>query len=103
MLISVGRFADCEKELKNNKEMDNEDRMKALIEEAVARAIAPFLAPRRPVLLSREAVCARLKKDKSTLYRWSKSGYLPVSARIGGECYYDEEAVRRLESGEIMR
>ena len=83
--------------------MENEQRMKELIEEAVAKAIAPFLEPRKPVLLSREAVCARLKKDKSTLYRWSKSGYLPVSARIGGECFYDEEVVRRLELGEIMQ
>lgn len=83
--------------------MENEQRMKELIEEAVAKAIAPFLEPRKPVLLSRDAVCARLKKDKSTLYRWAKSGYLPVSARIGGECYYDEQVVMRLESGEIMR
>lgn len=83
--------------------MDDEEKMKELIELAVARAIAPYLTPRRPVLLSREAVCARLKKDKSTLYRWDKSGYLPVTTRIGGECYYDEEVVRSLELGEIKK
>ena len=83
--------------------MLDEQRMKELIEEAVAKAIAPFLEPKKPVLLSRNAVCARLRKNKSTLYRWSKSGYLPVSCRIGAECFYDEDVVRRLESGEIMR
>ena len=82
--------------------MENEERMRKMIEEAVAKAIAPFLEPRKPVLLSREAVCNRLGKDKSTLYRWDKTGYLPVTTRIGGECYYDEEAVRRLESGELI-
>ncbi len=82
--------------------MENEEKIMEMIEQAVAKAIAPFLEPRRPVLLSREAVCTRLKKDKSTLYRWDRTGYLPVTTRIGGECYYDEEVVRRLESGEIM-
>ena len=83
--------------------MENEEKLKEMIEQAVARAIAPYLEPRKPVLLSREAVCERLHKDKSTLYRWARSGYLPVTARIGGECFYDEEVVRRLELGEIMQ
>ena len=83
--------------------MENEEKLKEMIEQAVAAAIAPFMKPRRPVLLSREAVCERLHKNKSTLYRWAKSGYLPVSAHIGGECFYDEDIIIRLESGEIMR
>ena len=82
--------------------MENEEQIQKMIEVAVARAIAPLMKPRRKVLLSREAVCARLKRDKSTLYRWAKTGYLPVSARIGGKVYYDEEMIERFEAGEIV-
>ena len=73
-----------------------------MIELAVAKAIAPFIQPRRKVLLTRDAVCQRLGKDKSTLYRWAKSGYLPVAAWIGGKCFYDEEDVMRIEAGEMQ-
>ena len=83
--------------------MLDEQRIKELIEEAVAKAIAPFLEPHKPVLLSRKAVCKRLNKNESTLYRWAKTGYLRVATRIGGETYYDERDIIRLESGQIMR
>lgn len=77
------------------------EKMRTMIEEAVANAIAPYLAPQKRVLLTREAVSQRLNVDKSTLYRWDRSGYLSVSAHIGGRCFYDEAAIRRLESGII--
>ena len=82
--------------------MNEEEKIQEMIEQAVARAIAPLMKPKRKVLLSREAVCVRLKRDKSTLCRWAKTGYLPVSARIGGKVYYDEEMIERFEAGEIV-
>jgi len=43
-----------------------------------------------------------LNVDVSTLWRWDKSGYLPVTVRRGKFVYYSEEALRRLESGETL-
>ena len=56
------------KDLKK-KNMVEEVKIQEMIEQAVARAIAPFMKPSQKVLLSREAVSIRLKKDKSTLCR----------------------------------
>ena len=80
-----------------------DDKMKLLVEQAVEKALANYLAPNKHVLVSRKAAAIRLGVDVSTLWRWDKSGYLPVTVRRGKFVYYSEEAIRRLESGEILQ
>ena len=80
-----------------------DDKMKLLVEQAVEKALANYLAPNKQVLVSRKAAAIRLGVDVSTLWRWDKSGYLPVTVRRGKFVSYSEEAIRRLESGEILR
>lgn len=82
--------------------MENEERLRQLIEEAVSRAVARFMEPKNPKLISREEAAQRLKVDISTLWRWDKVGYLPVASRIGKHVYYSEEAIQRIEAGEAM-
>ena len=80
-----------------------DDKMKLLVEQAVEKALANYLAPNKLVLVSRKAAAIRLGVDVSTLWRWDKSGYLPVTVRRGKFIYYSEEAIRRLESGELLQ
>ena len=80
--------------------MEDEERLKELVEQAVANAIAPFIQPKQTLLISRDAAAKRLRVTVATLCRWAKSGYLPVSARLGRNVYYSEESIRRLEAGE---
>ena len=80
--------------------MEKEERLRQLIEEAVANAVAKLMAPPSPVLVSREEAAKRLNVDISTLWRWDRVGYLPVASRIGKHVYYTEESIRRLEVGE---
>jgi len=80
-----------------------DDKMKLLVEQAVEKALTNYLAPNKQVLVSRKAAAIRLGVDVSTLWRWDKSGYLPVTVRRGKFVYYSEEAIRRLESGEILQ
>jgi predicted DNA-binding transcriptional regulator AlpA len=82
--------------------MENEERLKQLIEEAVSRAVARFMEPKNPKLISREEAAQRLNVDISTLWRWDKVGYLPVASRIGKHVYYSEEAIKRIEAGEAL-
>ena len=79
-----------------------DDRIKTLVENAVEKALAAYLAPSKQILVSRKAAAIRLNVDVSTLWRWDKSGYLPVTVRRGKFVYYSEEALRRLESGETL-
>ena len=79
-----------------------DDRIKTLVENAVEKALAAYLAPSKKILVSRKAAAIRLNVDVSTLWRWDKSGYLPVTVRRGKFVYYSEEALRRLESGETL-
>ena len=81
-------------------DFENEERLIQLIEEAVANAIAPFMEPKNTVLVTREEAAKRLNVDVSTLWRWDKVGYLPVTTRIGKQVFYSEESISRLESGE---
>ena len=81
----------------------DDDKMKTLVEQTVEKALANYLAPNKQVLVSRKAAAIRLGVDVSTLWRWDKSGYLPVTVRRGKFVYYSEEAIRRLESGEILQ
>lgn len=80
-----------------------DDKMKLLVEQAVEKALTNYLAPNKQVLVSRKAAAIRLGVDVSTLWRWDKSGYLPVTVRRGKFVYYSDEAIRRLESGEILQ
>lgn len=50
--------------------------------------------------LSRTAVCERLGKDKSTLWRWNKCGYLKAYHQ-GASVFYWEADVRKIENGEL--
>ena len=79
-----------------------DDRIKTLVENAVEKALAAYLAPSKQILVSRKVAAIRLNVDVSTLWRWDKSGYLPVTVRRGKFVYYSEEALRRLESGETL-
>ena len=79
----------------------NDDRIISIVESAVEKAIAAYLAPNKQVLVSRKAAAIRLGVDVSTLWRWDKSGYLPVTVRRVKFVYYSKEAIRSLESGEI--
>ena len=82
--------------------MEDEVRLKELVEQAVANAIAPFMKPQETLLISREAAAKRLRVTVATLSRWAKSGYLPVSARLGRYVYYSEESIQSLEMGDQM-
>jgi predicted DNA-binding transcriptional regulator AlpA len=82
--------------------MENEERLRQLIEEAVSSAVAKLMEPQSPVLVSRDEAAKRLGVDISTLWRWAKVGYLPVASRIGKHVYYTEESIRRLEAGETV-
>ena len=79
-----------------------DDRINTLVENAVEKALAAYLAPSKQILVSRKAAAIRLNVDVSTLWRWDKSGYLPVTVRRGKFVYYSEEVLRRLESGETL-
>lgn len=80
--------------------MENGERLRQLIEEAVSSAVAKLMEPQSPVLVSRDEAAKRLGVDISTLWRWAKVGYLPVASRIGKHVYYTEESIRRLEAGD---
>ena len=80
--------------------MDDEERFKELIEQAVTEAIAPFAKPHKPVLISRVAVAKRLNVSATTLWRWANDGYLPVVARLGRQVFYSENSIRSLETGQ---
>ena len=82
--------------------MEDEERLKELVEQAVAKAIAPFMQAQQTLLISRGEAAKRLRVTVSTLSRWAKEGYLPVSARLGKYVYYSEESIRRLETGERL-
>lgn len=84
------------------KGMEDDAKMKTLVEEAVTQAMERFLEPRKQVLVKRKAAAKRLGVDVSTLWRWSRSGYLPVTARIGRSVFYSEETLRQFESGKIV-
>ena len=79
--------------------MEDEERLKQLIEEAVENALAPLVEPQQTLLISRSAAAKRLVVTAPTLWRWSKVGYLPVTAYVGRQAFYSEEAIHNLEEG----
>ena len=54
-----------------------DDRIKTLVENAVEKALAAYLAPSKQILISRKAAAIRLNVDVSTLWRWDKSAIYP--------------------------
>ena len=52
-------------------------RIKTLVENAVEKALAAYLAPSKQILISRKAAAIRLNVDVSTLWRWDKSAIYP--------------------------
>ncbi len=82
--------------------MEDEVKMKTLVENAVANAMERYLEPRKQVLIKREAAAKRLGVDVSTLWRWNRSGYLPVTVRIGRSVFYSDEVLRAFESGKTL-
>lgn len=69
------------------------------IQGAVYAALSEMKGPERTVLLRREAVSKRLNVNLSTLWRWDKIGYLPVTTRIGRTVYYSEDSIKDIENG----
>ena len=54
-----------------------DDRIKTLVENAVEKALAAYLAPSKQILISRKAAAIRLNVYVSTLWRWDKSAIYP--------------------------
>ena len=51
------------------------------------------------VWLSADQVCKRLGKDRSTIWKWSKEGYLPFT-KFGNRNRYKLSDVERVENAE---
>lgn len=47
---------------------------------------------------TRDEVCKQHHVDKSTLWRWAKSGYL-VPVKLGGKVFYKESDIIKLMEG----
>lgn len=81
---------------------ENAKRLKDLIDEAINKALGPYIGSRsHDILVSRKAAAKRLGVDESTLWRWDRCGYLKVTSRIGRHVFYSEDVLRRLERGEL--
>ena len=74
--------------------------LNAAVTAAVNAALDAREGARKKVMHSREAVADRLHVNVSTLWRWQHSGYLRV-VKIGRRCWYHEDDVRRIETGEM--
>lgn len=75
----------------------DEDDLRRIIREAISAGPLP-----ETVLLNRDAVANRLKVSKSTLWRWSRSGYL-TAIHIGRAVWYRKVDVERIARGEIIQ
>jgi len=51
-------------------------------------------------LISSDEVCKRLAKNKCTLWRWEKNGYL-VPVKVGGLNYYRLADIEKIEKGGV--
>lgn len=74
------------------------EELEMLLENAMTRAIERYENGKKSVYLSRDEVARRLGVDKSTLWRWNRSGYLKVT-HFGSKCVYREDVVSKLEKG----
>ena len=76
------------------------DDLNVAIASAVNAAMEARDEKRKTTLVSRKATAMRLHVDPSTLWRWSRVGFLkPV--RIAGRLWYSEEAITKIERGEM--
>jgi excisionase family DNA binding protein len=71
-----------------------------MITNAVEKALnASQPTAEEPIWLSSAQVCKRLDIDRSTLWRWSKEGYLP-GTKFGNRVRYKLSDVERVEAAE---
>ena len=76
------------------------DDLNTKIANAVNAALDAREDKKKTTLVSRKATAMRLHVDPSTLWRWSRVGFLkPV--RIAGRLWYSEEAITKIERGEM--
>lgn len=87
-----------------------DEKLKELIEEAVNKAFTIFLTkkescecskckkPDNGKLLTVPEACKELQCSRSTLSRWSKNGYLPIT-KIGGMVRYRESDIINRKEG----
>lgn len=75
--------------------------LKAFAEEVANQVISSLdkASKEETVWLSPEQVAQRIGVDKSTLWRWNKTGYLP-GTKFGNKLRYRESDVERIESSE---
>ncbi|MDD4030094.1 MAG: helix-turn-helix domain-containing protein [Bacteroidales bacterium] len=74
---------------------DLENYISHVVEEAYARAKQDLEAKMADPLLTAERVAKMLDVDKSTLWRWSKRGYL-VPIHIGSHIRYRKSDIEKL-------
>ena len=76
------------------------DDLNVAIASAVNAAMEARDEKRKTTLVSRKATALRLQVNPSTLWRWARVGFLrPV--RIAGRLWYPEDAIEKIERGEI--
>lgn len=76
------------------------DDLNTQIANAVNAALDAREDKKKTTLVSRKAAAMRLHVDPSTLWRWARVGFLqPV--RIAGRLWYPEDAIEKIERGEI--
>lgn len=76
---------------------DLQDLMKETVKETM-RTLNQ-LKEEEVVWLSADQVCKRLCKDRSTIWKWSKEGYLPLT-KFGNRNRYKLSDVERVENAE---
>ncbi len=72
------------------------------LERAMIKAIEKVFGNKsaeEPIWLSSAQVCERLDVNRSTLWRWSKEGYLP-GTKFGNRVRYKLSDVERVETAE---
>ena len=69
-----------------------------LVERTIADLERAIAERRETVYLTRDQVLAKLNVDPSTLWRWSKRGYL-VPVKVGGENRYKSTDIDRILEG----
>jgi len=76
------------------------DDLNTQIANAVNAALDARENKKKTTLVSRKAAAMRLHVVPSTLWRWARMGFLkPV--RIAGRLWYPEDAIEKIERGEI--
>lgn len=74
---------------------DLRETMSEVVMEARREMMSGVHALHHEKAMTANEVCTMLSVDRSTLYRWDKSGFL-VANKIGGKLLYDTEDVRKV-------